>query len=263
MKLVDKVNNTLAIVPVLNLWDAYTLPMLRSLASPDLSLLLIDNGSDGSADRATEVADRFASVDVIRNGFNRGVAASWNQGVRWALANGYERFLILNNDLIVHPRAVENLTRLFEHDDVYLASMVDLHLDLSAPEDLPRCRLPRRARLFPPTFFAFLIGTKTIAAMVAGGDPLGGWFDESFYPAYFEDNDYHYRLTIYVGEHAAVSTNKALCYHYESRTQYQSPGAPVVPPHRHHENRAYYINKWGGKPGEERFRAPFGNHSAG
>jgi GT2 family glycosyltransferase len=251
--------NMLAIVPVMNLWESYTLPMLRSLASPrPLALLVIDNGSDGSADRVCEVADRFAAVSVIRNRSNRGVAASWNQGVRWGAANGYDHFLIMNNDLVVHPRAIENLTRVFERDDVYLASMYDVGDDLGAPEDLPHFRLTPPTAAPAPNFSAFLIGTKTLAAMTASGDPLGGLFDEGFFPAYFEDNDYYYRLKLYLGESSAIASTDALCYHYCGRTQYQLADAPIVPPDRYEENCVYYVKKWGGKPGQERFRSPFG-----
>ena len=257
-----QVKHPLAIVPVMNLWEEYTLPMLRSLTSPrPLSLLVIDNGSDGSAGRVPEVADRFAAANAIRNEGNRGVAASWNQGVRWGLANGYEHFLILNNDLIVHPQAVENLVRAFERPDVYLASMYDAGDEITQPEELPRLRLAPLSHPPAPNFSAFLIGTKTLEAMTAAGDPLGGFFDEGFYPAYFEDNDYYYRLKLYLGEAAAIATTDALCYHYCGRTQYQSPDAPVVPHDRYEENCVYYVKKWGGKPGEERFRSPFGRPS--
>lgn len=249
----------LAVVPVLNLWDTYTRPMLQALVAPDpLALVLIDNGSDGSGERVQELAGRFASIEVIRNGVNRGVAASWNQGVRWGLANGFDRFLILNNDIVVHPEAIGNLERVFERDGVYLAAMYDVADEVASVEQLLHFP-PRPASSVPaPSFSAFLIGRKTIEAMTAHGDPVSGLFDEGFSPAYFEDNDYHYRLKLYLGDAAVVTANDALFYHYTNGTQKHALPAPVVSNRRFEQNRAYYVRKWGGPPGQEWFRSPFG-----
>src|SRR5260370_620279 len=50
----------LGIVPVLNLWETYTRPMLQSLVAPEpLALVLIDNGSDGSACAAQQLPAGF------------------------------------------------------------------------------------------------------------------------------------------------------------------------------------------------------------
>ena len=248
----------LAIVPVLNLWETYTRPMLQSLtADHPLSVLIIDNGSDGSGERAHEMADHFRSIDVIRNGVNRGVGASWNQGIRWGLANGYDRFLILNNDIVVHPAAIDALERVFDRDGVYLASMHDVAGELGSAAGILRVPPKPPVTATAPNFSAFIIGTKTLDAMVAAGDPLLGFFDESFSPAYFEDNDYHYRMKLYLGEASAIVTTDAMFYHYGSRTQNQAQSVPVVSGSRFEQNRAYYVKKWGGTPGRERFRRPF------
>jgi len=84
-----------------------------------------------------------------------------------------------------------------------------------------------------------------------------GSFDERLYPAYFEDNDYHYRIRL--AGMRAITHPPAMFYHYGSRTQNEAGGAPLVPGNVFDENRRRYIQKWGGPPGCEQFRKPFGN----
>ena len=84
-----------------------------------------------------------------------------------------------------------------------------------------------------------------------------GPFDERFYPAYFEDNDYHYRIQL--AGLRAVTYPPAMFYHYGSRTQNEATAVPLVPGSVFDENRRRYVQKWGGPPGQEQFRNPFGN----
>ncbi len=83
-----------------------------------------------------------------------------------------------------------------------------------------------------------------------------GEYDEALWPAYFEDNDYHYRMRL-KGLDYVVPVGGAVTHARSSTLR----GLPDV--HRQtvarcfEANRAYYLRKWGGLPGEERFRIPF------
>ena len=81
-----------------------------------------------------------------------------------------------------------------------------------------------------------------------------GFFDENFYPAYFDDNDYRWRTKTAKAdldkypvkyEHDTSSTIKYSA-HYKKCNQktFQKAGR-------------YYITKWGGGPGEEKYDSPF------
>ena len=83
-----------------------------------------------------------------------------------------------------------------------------------------------------------------------------GWFDEKFYPAYFEDNDYHYRIRM--NGFKAVKTNQALYFHFGSRTIKDDEKVKEKCNIGYAANREYYIQKWGGEPGKETFKTPFG-----
>lgn len=84
-----------------------------------------------------------------------------------------------------------------------------------------------------------------------------GPFDEQFCPAYFEDNDYHRRLTLAhwsspiapsAVEHATSSTMRAIPQAEREATHHQQFRA----------NRSRYIRKWGGLPHEEVYTTPYG-----
>ena len=83
-----------------------------------------------------------------------------------------------------------------------------------------------------------------------------GEYDEQFWPAYFEDGDYHYRMRL-AGLDYVVPSGGAVA-HAGSATLRSLPDV-----HRHtvvHHfdlNRDYYVRKWGGLPGRERYRRPF------
>jgi len=82
-----------------------------------------------------------------------------------------------------------------------------------------------------------------------------GPFDEAFTPAYFEDNDYHYRLNL-AGWASPIALSDV--GHAISGTMH---AMRAVERARHHEkfraNHARYIAKWGGPPREERFTVPY------
>ena len=69
-----------------------------------------------------------------------------------------------------------------------------------------------------------------------------GTFDENFIPAYFEDNDMHYRIRL-LGK-LAISTSNAPYLHYGSVTQ-NGGDSPAVPGHLFDLNRDYMMQKWG------------------
>jgi GT2 family glycosyltransferase len=84
-----------------------------------------------------------------------------------------------------------------------------------------------------------------------------GEFDEVFAPAYFEDNDYHYRIQL--AGLLAVLYPPAMFYHFGSRTQLEANenGRAMVSAPSFENNRAFYIKKWGGMPGQEKWEHPY------
>ena len=88
-----------------------------------------------------------------------------------------------------------------------------------------------------------------------------GYVDLNFYPAYFSDNDYARRAQL-VG--AKMYKFNGRYIHLWSRTIYNETYKGIslkkINDFIFPKNEQYYIEKWGGKPGEEKYMVPFTSH---
>lgn len=89
---------------------------------------------------------------------------------------------------------------------------------------------------------------------------LVGLFDEhSFWPLYFDDNDYAYRchlagVDVHYNE---WNISEGTAGFATSLTVQSDPVVALANSRSFAINRAAYVEKWGGVPGEERFRFPW------
>ena len=145
------------IVPVLNRYDLLD-RMVSSIDYPVKHLLIIDNGaSDVLEDMAIEVPDCVEHTTYLPMPANLGVAASWNLGIKSFPYD--ERWFIASNDVRFEPGALQRLSEA-RSDEITLSAMF-------------------------PHWQAFALGYEAVKRV--------GLFDEGFFPAYFEDNDYQRR----------------------------------------------------------------------
>jgi GT2 family glycosyltransferase len=138
------------IVPVLNRYDL----LQRMLDSVDVAvdhLLIIDNGLGTDT---LELSDKFENITVLDMPANLGVAGSWNLGIKsFPYAH---RWFIFSNDVVFQPGALKKLAQA-RRDEITLTADA-------------------------PNWQAFALGDEAVNDI--------GLFDESLFPAYFEDNDY-------------------------------------------------------------------------
>ncbi len=105
-------SGTASVVAVVLNWSAedLTAECLESLERSQYSrlrILLLDNGSpDGSGDR---LHARFPAIPYLQMGQNLGYGVANNRGMEWALAHGADYVLVVNNDAVVLPGAIERL----------------------------------------------------------------------------------------------------------------------------------------------------------
>lgn len=81
-----------------------------------------------------------------------------------------------------------------------------------------------------------------------------GYLDENFFPAYYEDNDHRYRMKLagIEWEYLPLQYTHRVSSTLKSNAEFQKKNQMTFA-----ENARYYIEKWGGLPGEEQYDAPF------
>jgi GT2 family glycosyltransferase len=88
------------------------LDALAKIREPPVRVVCVDNGStDGSVEA---VRDRHPEAHLIENGRNLGFAGGCNVGIRWALAEGAEWVVLVNNDAMIAPDAIAGFAEVAE-----------------------------------------------------------------------------------------------------------------------------------------------------
>ena len=80
-----------------------------------------------------------------------------------------------------------------------------------------------------------------------------GYIDTNFFPAYYSDNDYARRGVL--TNIKSTTLDNTYYFHFWSRTIKQGSGGSTGDYFR--KNRKYYVDKWGGDFGAEKFNIPF------
>lgn len=237
------------VCPVLNCLGYTKMFYKKARDVGDYKMVFINNNSnDGTKEYLGEIS-KNKSVYVINNSRNMGVAASWNFGVKEAKKRwGLDYFAICNNDILINKHTIARMGEALAGKDVVLTSATDVAAQMRGPQDFGWALPGKEVRLTPaPEFSCFMVKTETIEKI--------GEFDEGFYPAYFEDNDYHYRIRM-AGK-LALKTNQALYYHFGSATIKEGEEIRRLSNMNYLANKAYYESKWGGPLGQEAFTKAF------
>lgn len=252
------------VMPAINLWAKYTKPAIDSVieairiatldSKVECCFVFIDNGStDETQEEAPNIKEQFGAFghrfEYQRNEDMWGFQKSVNFGVNRVFEKGYQIALVLNNDILLHPKALIRIAERFEQGGVGMVTCMDATAECGAdPSNIYGIDDEEKSRNCPesehPHFSAFAVSRDCWERV--------GEFDEVFFPAYYEDNDYHYRMRL-VGI-KAVMYPPALFFHYGSRTQNEALGRPISDSHNQH---MFYIAKWGGSPGQEKWSIPY------
>lgn len=210
-------------IPILNRLDL----LERCLTAIDYpaTIVVVNNSPDNAAfSSELHALAGEKQCTVLRPEQNLGVAGSWNLLIRTAFSLGFERLFIGSNDTFLRPGSLEKA----------------LSFAPQAEGDL----------LLLHDFDFFLLSKSTIESV--------GWFDENFYPAYKEDQDYRYRCRLagarcieLAGTHADAIGSATL----KSDAEYARLNLEVYSA----RNTRYYWEKWGGESSQETFTHPFDN----
>lgn len=100
-----------------------TLECLESLCQqtyPNLHLVVIDNNSPDKGYQV--IAERFPQAEILRNSKNMGAAGGYNTGLRHALEKNADYVLVLNNDTLLDPKAIELMVEACQPAEVGMVS---------------------------------------------------------------------------------------------------------------------------------------------
>ncbi len=208
------------------------------------------NRADLLQENLVDLATNFSDADsihIIDNGFqdiqlppeldiyletpgrNLGVAASWNKHMKHAFEEkGCDYVLILNDDIVLgHTK---------EEVQEVIASRAEPYL-------------------LTGTFY-----WSTLLISKACYEDIGG-FDENFYPAYYEDNDYARRLNLSEMGSVRYGQDPRLdpVVKRNSMTIKKDPDVNKL----FNKNKKYFHTKWGGYPGKEVYTIPFNGKNQG
>lgn len=208
-----------------NLWRHY-----KSIDYPVDRYCIVDN-SEGLFSDVTEVINKICQdnnqyinepVVVLKNNFNTGFAGAVNQIIKQNIDCNY--WFITNDDWHIAPGNLKKLDKRLK--DYFFGLLCD-------PTELNG-------------YSAFVMSNDMVSKV--------GLMDENFYPAYCEDNDHRYRMKQagftwenfpLVASHNVSSTlNSSKTFKEKNNVTFSS-------------NVAYYIEKWGGDRGQERYITPY------
>jgi hypothetical protein len=193
-------------------------------------VIVVDNGEIPLSPVSRDVrvlSDRVA-LHVVRPQQNLGCASSWNLLRKLSAP---QRLVLLNDDCAIAPDTFE---KMFDHAESIVCAygFSCVRIDPSAWEKI-------------------------------------GDFDELFFPAYYEDTDYRRRAELvgvsicewntYPREEISPGRERSvqgICHGKLEPLEYKSSWFKACV----EANKARYVAKWGGEPGRETHRVPFGTY---
>jgi len=202
----------------------YTIECLASLQHldyDDWKVLVVDNGSkDDSLERIREL---FPEVEIIELTENLGFPGGNNRGIRVALERGAEYVWLLNNDTVVEPQALRAMVEKAESDPK-IGAVGSAIYSMEERERLQAWGggyvnfwLGRSRHFLRPVSdeeIQFVTGASVLLRRTVL-ESLG-LLDEGFFPIYWEDADYCFRLRK-AGWKLAVAENSKV-WHKETAT---------------------------------------------
>jgi hypothetical protein len=179
---------------------------LINLTYPCYEVIVVDNGStDGSVETLKK---EFLQFEFILNGVNLGFAGGNNAGIRYALYNGFDYIMLLNNDTVVKSNLLEPLVGHLERDKktacaqalllkksnpsiidstgiavIFSGGAIDNHMGI----DLNSIDLKEKKEIFGPCAAAAFYRAEVLGSI--------GLFDEDYFCVH-EDVDLSWRIRL-------------------------------------------------------------------
>lgn len=209
-------------IPVLKRYDL----LIKCMESAEAGTLkpdkyfIIDNGNN--LDYRTLPESFTNKIFIVKVRYNLGVARSWN----WFFDNVPDHILISNDDIEFYEDSIEKLMSGYDENfTIYPAEGA--------------------------TSFACMAYPRKIINDV-------GYFDESLSPyyAYFEDNDFHYRM-LQKGYNIKDVPGCRVKHENSGTMKWYNSTELAMHHDKFRAARSRYIAKWGGEPAHEKYTIPY------
>ena len=224
-------------------------------------------------DTETEAWLKAEGIPFVKHNYNWGFPYSVNDIYDYAWKeNNFDNLVIIGNDVIAYPYAIDSMIEIADTTDNEWVCAREYDVR-SLTKDYPQTGGYFNGTLLkfedfdtrPWEVFKGYSEEIDISPTMALSDVHNlalfkksvfekvGYIDVNFYPAYYEDNDY-VRRAIRAGIKSCTLDN-AFYFHFWSRTIHQGSGGSN---NRYFTlNRNFYIIKWGGDFGAEKYEVPF------
>lgn len=210
----DKEIKLVVAIPTINRADLLNEALAKYFDDfKDTHIAICDNGNQ-------DIITREENFMIYRPQENLGVAKSWNMLIDYSDKIGATHVLMLN-------------------DDIYLGKNEN-ELNLLLKNNLDAD--------FINSFHNWCSYILTVDIWKKAGK-----FDEEFFPAYFEDNSFDYKMTLVGARKTWTSFLDPIVYR-NSMTIAKDPTLNQ----KFMQNKQMYINMWGGLPSEEKYKTKFG-----
>jgi GT2 family glycosyltransferase len=223
-------------------------------------------------DEATIEWAKSINLPYMIHSINLGFPASINDLYDWGFgAREYDAYVAMGNDVVAYPYAIDNMIKVAETTNYEWICAREVSVKSLCKH------YPEVQSYFSGNNFIFndftskpwevfkdyglnvtfeeggLSDVHNLALYTKSAIDKLGYVDVNFYPAYYEDNDYARRGIL--TNVKSTTLENTYYFHFWSRTIKQESGGSTGGQFRN--NKKYYIDKWGGDFGSEKFDIPF------
>lgn len=239
--------------------------------------LLVVVGKPGDSDTINFCKEN--SITYTKHDVNRGLPASINDMYDFAFVSGdFDALVVVGNDVLTHWNSIDKLVDFANSSDYDWVSGTVVSINgitskipetkklfyggeknsnfngISLPEWLDKYQTPEKESVVDMSKFSVVGDSHNMCLFTRRLFNTIGYVDVNFYPAYFEDNDYARRAKL-----AGIKMCKlqhVKYFHFWSRTIHQGNMKKTNDKY-FPLNKKFYIEKWGGEPGKERYNRPY------
>lgn len=227
-----------------------------------VEIIIVDNqSSDGTLHWALAVEAQMKNVRLITCAKQKSLAACWNLALKEVWQNSGEHALVLNNDVIIYPGTYRIL---LEHGGPFVTSVsVDNEEQFVVDESNFYKRVGEDEYRFEfgavdqphPNFSGFLIHKSC-------WDKVGP-FNESYYPAYCEDAEYHVRMHRAGIRAVCIDLPMLHIGNGANTLRFADPAEANLIKRGADRNRDRFLENYGCKPGEPAYNDLFSDATFG